>query len=218
MNTKYLIYGLVDPRDGNLRYIGKSSQGLGRAREHSYPSYLDVDRSYCANWIRELQELGLTYTSVVIQDFEDADILSQAEMYWIAYFRTIGCRLTNLTLGGEGHLGYSPNQETRSKISSALKGKVRSASHSKAISKAKKGKSTGKRTEECKKKMSNSHKNSKKSKENNERHCKQIVDQFGTVYPSIKSAAQQLGIKAPNISAVLSGTRKTIKGFSFSYI
>jgi group I intron endonuclease len=218
MNAKYLIYGLVDPRDRSLRYIGKSSQGLQRAREHCYPSYLNVDHSYCGNWIRKLQSLELSYTYITIEEFEDADILSQAEIFWISYFRAMGCRLTNMTLGGEGSLGYTPSQETRVKISLANKGKVRSASHSAAISAAKIGKSTGKRTEECKRKMSNSHKNSKKSKENSERRRRPIIDQYGNVYSSIKAAAQQLGVKPSNISAVLSGARKIVKGFQFSYI
>jgi len=213
---KYLIYGLVDPRNGNLRYIGKSCQGLNRAREHCFPSYLDVDYSYCGNWIRKLQKLGLKYTWVIIQEFSDADILSQAEIYWIAYFRAMGCRLTNMTIGGEGTLGYKLSQAAKAKISLALKGKVRSKSHCDAISAAKIGKSNGKHTEETKLKMSKSHKNSNKVNEN--RYRRSVIDQHGTIYISIKDAAQQLGVKPSNISAVLSGNRKTIKGFHFSYI
>lgn len=217
MNSQYLIYGLVDPRDGNLRYIGKSCQGINRAREHYYPSYLDVDRSYCGNWIRELKKVGLTFTWVIIQEFSDSEILSQAERHWISYFRTMGHRLTNLTLGGEGTLGFSPNLETRNKISLALKGRSKSKSHCSAISKAKRGKKLQAHSEEWNKKISDSHRKSIKAKEKHKRQQRSIVDQFGTVYPSIKEAAQQLKVKPPNISAVLNGTRKSIKGRRFSY-
>lgn len=218
MYSKYLIYGLVDPRDGNLRYIGKSCQGINRAREHAYPSYLSVDKSYCGNWIRKLQQLGLTFSWVVIQEFQDSDILSNAESHWISYFRSIGCQLTNLTLGGEGTPGYHPNLETRNKISVALKGKTRSKEHCDAISKGKRGKSLRVHSEEWNKKISDSHKSSAKSKQNSERRQRKIIDQYGAVYASIKHAAYSLGVKAPNISAILSGSRKSIKGFRFSYI
>lgn len=216
--NKHLIYGLVDPRDGSLRYIGKSSQGLLRAREHNYPSYLDVDKTYCGNWIRKLQKLKLKYTWVVIQEFEDADILSQAEIHWISYYRSIGFRLTNMTNGGEGSVDYVTSQETKAKISTALKGRVRSMSHSSAISAAKMGKSNGKHSEEHRKNISNGHRNSDKSRERAKRWQKSIIDQHGNIYTSIKDAAQQIKVKPPNISAVLNGTRKTIKGFRFSYI
>jgi hypothetical protein len=32
--SKFIVYALFDPRDGELRYIGKSSQGLKRAKSH----------------------------------------------------------------------------------------------------------------------------------------------------------------------------------------
>jgi hypothetical protein len=31
---KYLIYGLVDPRDNLVKYVGKSSKGLIRPKQH----------------------------------------------------------------------------------------------------------------------------------------------------------------------------------------
>jgi hypothetical protein len=46
-----------------------------------------------------------------------------SEKYWISYFLNIGCRLTNLTEGGEGTIGYHHTQESRKKMSVARGGR-----------------------------------------------------------------------------------------------
>lgn len=56
-----IIYGLIDPRNGQLRYIGLSAKGLERAREHMEPYYLKNDKSHKANWVRNLIKVGLKY-------------------------------------------------------------------------------------------------------------------------------------------------------------
>jgi len=53
--TDSFIYGLIDPRTREVRYIGKSARGMQRPLEHSKPCYLRRDRTHKANWIRELQ-------------------------------------------------------------------------------------------------------------------------------------------------------------------
>lgn len=101
-----LIYGLVDPRDGLLRYIGKSSLGLERAYAHKRPSYLQKDTSYCGNWIRSLLKNHIKYQVVIIQIFNEKEILDEAERHWIKYFKALGFPLTNLTEGGDGRSGF----------------------------------------------------------------------------------------------------------------
>lgn len=49
---------------------------------------------------------------VVIQECEDGEVLSLAEKHWIAYYRALGCKLTNLTDGGEGTPGHKKTAET----------------------------------------------------------------------------------------------------------
>lgn len=142
-----------------------------------------------ANWIRQLQAEGLTYSIVVIQGLPSAEGLSEAEIGWIAYFRKMGCPLTNLTDGGEGgawnrghkmspevverlrraHRGLRPSQDTRIKMSRAHGGR-------------------------------------------------QVIDQYGTVYPSSSEAARILALKVQNVSAVARGEAKSTGGFVFRFV
>lgn len=103
--TRFLIYGLVDPRNGQLRYVGKSQSGHRRPKQHSMPTYLKKENTHKANWIKQLLSENLKPYIVTIQEFEDPDILAQAETHWIAYFKQMGCPLTNQCRGGEGFTG-----------------------------------------------------------------------------------------------------------------
>jgi hypothetical protein len=102
MSSKFIIYGLFDPRDGQLRYVGKSVIGLKRAREHAFPAHLKNDKSHCGNWIRLLIRLGIKCGVVLLHDVGDPELLSDAEIFWIAYFRKMGYPLTNFQDGGLG--------------------------------------------------------------------------------------------------------------------
>lgn len=52
MIDKYLIYALVDPRDGQYRYIGQSSRGMSRPLEHIKPRYYNKSKRKVYCWIR----------------------------------------------------------------------------------------------------------------------------------------------------------------------
>lgn len=75
------IYGLVDPRDGRVRYVGKTSVGLKRPKSYLTP----VGDAYKDRWVRSLRRLGAVFK------------------IRIAHFRKIyGKALTNRTKGGDG--------------------------------------------------------------------------------------------------------------------
>jgi hypothetical protein len=119
MASQHLIYGLVDPRDGHLRYVGKSCSGLKRASAHCYPSNLVRD-TYHNRWVKILIGLGLCPRPVVLHE-SDRDGLADAEIFWIDYFRKMGCPLTNTGPGGVGGWG-TITQEARDKISARMAG------------------------------------------------------------------------------------------------
>ena len=110
--TRYLIYGLIDPRNEGLRYIGRSSSGLNRPKAHER----DTTNSHKTRWIAQLKAAGLTYEIEVLEVVESPDLLNEAECFFIAYFRSLGCRLTNLTDGGERVGGWVHRRETRAKL------------------------------------------------------------------------------------------------------
>lgn len=124
MPDKYLIYGLVDPLSGQLRYLGKSESGLRRPRRHRRPCELKIDNSHKGRWIKKLHAKNLSYGIVVIQETDKATLV-QAEIFWIAYFRAMGCPLTNLTDGGDGVSGYKHSELAKAAIGFANKGRLR---------------------------------------------------------------------------------------------
>jgi len=135
MVSRFLIYALTDP-DGAIRYVGKSSSGLRRPREHGSPA--DLGRpTYKANWIRALRSQGHDFAIVVLEEIHQRADLNAAERRWIARGRAEGWRLTNATDGGDGgatNTGRQWSEKTRHRMSKAAQN--RSPEHGLKISEA----------------------------------------------------------------------------------
>jgi hypothetical protein len=56
---RYLIYGLLDPRDRTLRYVGKTHLRRDIRLERHVQKALEGGRAPVSKWIRELREQGL---------------------------------------------------------------------------------------------------------------------------------------------------------------
>lgn len=198
----YIIYGLFDPRTGLLRYIGKSSTGLYRPKRHAQP-YALKGNSHKENWIKLLLSLNLCYTIQILKE-SSKETLTQDEIDFIKQSKESGVSLVNSTNGGEGIPRHKHSESAKKKMSVAGKGKKKNPRHIERVANSLRGRhhsksaiiniSTGRRG----------------------KGLKQIQDQYGRKYNSIKEAAEALACFPSNISAVLNGTRKTIKGFSFT--
>lgn len=127
-NERYLIYGLVDPRTNAVRYIGKSCSGMKRPRRHWCPWELARDKTYKAQWLRQLVADGFEPQITVIAEAITAGDLPAMERLAIAWARALDWPLTNLTDGGEGRSGreVAISEEVRKKISAALTGRKQS--------------------------------------------------------------------------------------------
>jgi hypothetical protein len=66
MNS-YIIYGLFDPRNKELRYIGQSRCGIKRARVHAFESVRKRHRTHTTAWIENLLRDGVIYEISVIE-------------------------------------------------------------------------------------------------------------------------------------------------------
>ncbi len=159
-----LIYALVDPHTLLVRYIGLSSTGMKRPRDHRNPSQLK-SRTHKTNWIRSLQALGLDYTIVVLEEVASSCAVSVAEIWWIAYGRASGWPLTNLTDGGEGVTGHKPSAETRAKMSAARRGKKRSPEACAKSAATQRGRKLGPRSPEATAKAAASNRGRKRTPE-----------------------------------------------------
>lgn len=141
--SKHIIYGLFDPNTQELRYIGYTSNFDKRYYDHHYMKKLKIN-NHKNNWIKSLLNNNQKAEMFVIEYYETAQELLQAEIETIAYYKYIGCNLTNATPGGDGiKNGYKHPKSFGEKLSNVKKGVKRpphSKEHCEKISIAKKGK------------------------------------------------------------------------------
>jgi len=119
------IYGIIDPRNNECRYVGKSSHYVKRKRGH----IREVEKggtSYKNNWLRGLLGEGFEPVFIELEVIPTSEDWVEAEVFWIAYLKSIGARLCNLTIGGEGVPGRLVSEENRRKSSERNTGKVMS--------------------------------------------------------------------------------------------
>lgn len=87
------VYSLSDPRTGEVRYVGLSSDPRFRFYKH-----LSMARTWgtypCAVWIRELLDRGHR-PELRLLEVADAERPWETEQRWMDLFLAIGCDLTN---------------------------------------------------------------------------------------------------------------------------
>ena len=123
---RFYVYGLYDPRDGELRYVGLRKGNLGPRLNLHICDARKGKKRYSCHWIRQVLDAGFKPLICELQQFNNFEDTKAAEVYWIKFFREQGCRLTNLTDGGEGTVGWVPDEEFRRKVSVRMKGHKRS--------------------------------------------------------------------------------------------
>lgn len=104
----HYIYGLHDPRTGELRYIGKSDDPRRRLANQ----LLEKKSTYRCNWVQQLVALGLKPVQVIIDAVPAGCGWEAIEKAYIAAGREAGHQLTNQRHGGEGP---PPNMSTDSR-------------------------------------------------------------------------------------------------------
>lgn len=117
------IYGLIDPRTGCLRYVGKT-ENL-RVRLVNQIAESKVKRHHRANWILGIVQAGLKPSIEVLEEVHSS-AADAAEQFWIASLRAAGANLVNRADGGEGgstNKGRKWSAETRAKMRVARLGR-----------------------------------------------------------------------------------------------
>lgn len=106
------VYVLVDPRNGEVRYVGMTTKPLPeRLHEHMCQTH-NVGLTHKDRWVRALKRANLRASIVELEGgIRDSD-LPEAERAWIRKFAPSG-RLTNGTAGGEGVFSYKHTPETK---------------------------------------------------------------------------------------------------------
>lgn len=112
MEKKTIIYAIIDPRDNECRYVGKTSQKL-KYRIHSHKR--TSEKNHRANWIKSICSDGFDPIFIVLEELPYEQGWVEAEQFWISYFKFLGARLTNQTIGGEGCSGVKRSEATKEK-------------------------------------------------------------------------------------------------------
>ena len=219
-----LIYILCEPEDrvgstgrlytaGEIRYVGKSTQGMARPKEHTYFEKFKDSQCRNDNWLKSLHKGGHKVGIEILESgFETHQELLDAEVFYIAYFRSLGFDLTNQTDGGEGLPGYTHTPESRLKMSQKLKGKPKSAEQRRKLSIAKTGIPTGHRAPEVSAKIA-------KTRRELQSGARRVLDSDGNEYLSVNYAAAAFGLASVTvISSIKSGIPVKKIGKFFSYV
>ena len=125
----YMIYGLVDPRNNKLRYIGKTVTGMSRYSRHLSKPSLNEGNTKKNNWIKSLLKRGLKPNFAILIAFnnnfsreQNNRILYRLEQSFITFYNQIyPNELLNHTDGGLGTTGYKHTEESRKKMSISAK-------------------------------------------------------------------------------------------------
>ena len=106
------IYKLIDPRNNEVRYIGKTTNIKRRYKQHLY----DKRKSHKSSWVQSLRNEKL---KPIIEILETCDNYNwkEREIYWIKQFDN----LTNLKEGGGSDYVRTTPDETKLKLSIARK-------------------------------------------------------------------------------------------------
>ncbi len=115
------IYGLVDPRTHQLRYIGKTVlTPEKRLTVHNWRARKHPHKRHSMAWLVGLEKAGYVAEIVVIEEVAAGQDWVEAEQFWIAYFRMVGANLCNHTDGGEGRLGRTRSPAEIEKLKTSL--------------------------------------------------------------------------------------------------
>lgn len=88
------IYGLTDPRDGLVFYVGVTSDVERRFQQHIDCSDFNFKKN---TRIQDILDTGLYPGLIVLEENIDAVLAGQRETRWIQHYRDLDAPLTNFT-------------------------------------------------------------------------------------------------------------------------
>lgn len=167
---KVYIYGLYDPRNKELRYVGKATDLHKRLIGHISLAKGDVTNPK-SKWINELLSEGLNPEIRVLEE-TDENNWPDVEKKWIADCLAEGISLSNILEGGDTPPSWAGRKQSPEHIRKRIEARLARNSYAQSeetkrkISEIKKGKKTGTdnpffgrtHTEESKRRMSESSK------------------------------------------------------------
>lgn len=214
-NEKYVyIYTLSDPRNNEIRYVGKTKQKLNNRLSSHLSEIKRGNKNHRCNWIRKLLKEDIK-PKIDILDIVPECEWKFWETYWISQMKQWGLHLVNGSNGGEG--GDNLNKEQIEELRKRM-----IENNPMFISEV---------VEKCSKRMTKwlkikwkdpSYRN--KMIEISKKGCKPVIQysingKFIKEYKSITDAAKILGITPSSIYGLCRGNkwRKTAHGYVWKY-
>jgi hypothetical protein len=216
---KVKIYTLADPRNNEIRYVGKTVQSLEkRLCGHISAAITNKEHNYRSNWIKQLTNNNLLPIIELVESV-DENIWEQTEQYWIAQFKAWNFSLVNMTEGGDGNKNQFVSKETIEKRAQAIRGVARPLEVREKISLGHKGKKLSTTTKE---KLKAINTGKRQSEETKAKRYKAVIKlslngEFIAEYPSLQHAALDNKSSRGAIQNVCSGRTKTASGFKWEY-
>lgn len=93
------IYVLKCPITYEIKYVGKANKP--KQRYYAHMNLNKTSSSYKKTWIKQLKDNNLKPILEIIAEVP-INSWQEYEKYYINYYISLGCKLTNLGLGGEG--------------------------------------------------------------------------------------------------------------------
>jgi hypothetical protein len=208
---EYIVYELVDPITNLVRYVGKSSLGIARARAHLTPCLYNgkaTKHLRVYKWIRSLIKKNNVPIIKIYAYCTSEEHSSLVEIERIYELKKQGMNLCNGTDGGEG-----------------ARGRKRSAEHTERLRKLSAGRPMPDHVRQNLNKLRKGMKFSQEWKNNISKSLsRKIVRSDGVVFNSHKEAAEALNVVSSTVRRAMDGKIKkngelvTCKGFTFTRI
>lgn len=213
---KIKIYVLKDPRNGKIRYVGKTVQSL---KSRLYHHLKAKNKSHKNSWIKSLTNNNLEPIIQLVDEIDYCEDWKWLECYWIAQFKSWGFNLTNMTDGGDGNNNQVFSKEAILKRANAIRGKKRPKEVRDKISKSKMG---NKLPESVKKKISKTLTGKKQSEKTKRKRYKPVVQldlehNIIREFDYLRKAAKAVNGNPGPISNVCKGKQKTAYGYKWQY-
>jgi len=226
---KYTIYKLIDPISNDIRYIGLTFNTL-KQRLGSHMG--DIGKTHKCNWVRKLKSQGLKpIIESVEQNISSYEECCLREIYYIDYYKKIGCNLTNSSSGGG--INCKMSDETKKKMSNSQKERYKTfklvlTEETKKVLSEKSKERFQKESEREKLRISNKRYEDSKTDEQKlndiliQKASKPVLQYDKDMnlileYPSINYAAKQNNIESSNISKCCKHKVVMVGGFVWRF-
>ncbi len=202
------IYALCCPDTNEVKYIGLSTNGFKRIKDHYYLKK-DSNSTLPNNkrWIKELKKQNKIFKVVYLEQFDnDGNHLDEAEQFWISYFKFIGANLLNHENGGRHN--YRRNDPIFKKQIVEHMKKVNGSEEKRLLF-----------SEKTKNIWNDKEKRNKllESRKQNY-YTKSIIDNNNNEYNDIYEASEKTGISKRKIKRILSNEcSKCREGYTFRF-